>query len=78
VTQHEQFDVLGQIRSDKHRQQAEQAPDQPVDQTQQHCEMLPATTLIPQQNPSSQLETEFPRGTGPVGACNSKCVKMIL
>jgi hypothetical protein len=63
VAQHEQIGILGQIRPDQHRQQAEQAPHQAVDERQQHLEMVPATLLIPQQNPSSQHETEFPTGT---------------
>ena len=53
VAQHEQLGVLGQVRPDQHRQQAEQAPHQAVDKRQQHPEMVPATPLIPQQNPSS-------------------------
>jgi hypothetical protein len=65
VAQHQQLGVLGQIRADQHRQQAEQAPQQPVDELQQHPEMVPATPLIPQQNPSSQHETGFPSGTPP-------------
>ena len=64
VAQHEQLGVLGQIRPDQHRQQAEQAPQQAVDERQQHLEMVPATLVIPQQEPSSQHETEFPSGTG--------------
>jgi hypothetical protein len=52
VAQHEQLHVLGQFRADQRRQQAEQAPHQPVEQRQQHSEMVPATLPIPQQNPS--------------------------
>jgi hypothetical protein len=63
VAQHQQFGVLGQIRPDQHRQQADQAPYQAVDDRQQLPEMVPATPLIPQQNPSSRYETEFPSGT---------------
>ena len=63
VAQHEQLGVLGQIRPDEHRQQAEQAPHQAVDERQNHPEMVPATLLIPQQNPNSHRETEFPSGT---------------
>jgi len=63
VAQHQQLDVPGQVRPDQHRQQAEQAPHQPVDQRQQHPEMAPATLPIPQQNPSSHHETEFPSET---------------
>ncbi|HEV7950142.1 MAG TPA: hypothetical protein VGP24_10270, partial [Glaciihabitans sp.] len=48
----------------QHRQQTEQTPHQPVDQRQQHLEMIPATALTSQQNPSSQHKTEFPSGTG--------------
>jgi hypothetical protein len=61
--QHQQFDVLGQIRPDQHRKQTEQAPHQPIEQRQQHLEMLPATAVIPQQNRSSQYETGFSSGT---------------
>src|SRR5205823_14628670 len=53
---------LGQVRADQHRQQAEQAPHQAVDE-RQHPEMVPATLQIPQQNRSSLHETEFPSGT---------------
>jgi hypothetical protein len=63
VAQHEQLHVLGQIRADQHRKQAEQAPHQLVEQRQQHPEMMPATLPIPLQNPSSHHETEFPSGT---------------
>jgi hypothetical protein len=63
VAQHQQLGVLGQIRPDQHRQQAEQAPQQPVDERQQHPEMIPATPWILQQNPSSRHENEFPSGT---------------
>ena len=51
-------------RPDQHRQQAEQAPQQAVDERQQHLEKVPATLLILQQNPSSQYGAEFPSGTG--------------
>ena len=63
VAQHQQLDVLGQVRADQHRQQGEQEPQQAVGKRQQHAEMVPATLLIPQQNPSSHHETEFPSGT---------------
>ena len=63
MAQYGQLGVLGQVRPDQHRQQADQAPQQPVDKLQQHLEMLPATLPIPQQNPSSRHETEFPIGT---------------
>ena len=49
VAQHEQLGVLGQIRPDQDRQQAEQAPQQAVDERQQYLEMVPVTLLIPQQ-----------------------------
>jgi len=64
VAQHQQLDALGQVRADQHRQQAEQEPQQAVGKRQQHAEMVSATLLIPQQNPSSHHETEFPSGTG--------------
>jgi hypothetical protein len=64
VAQHQHLDVLGQVRADQHRQQAEQEPQPAVGKPQQHAEMVPATLLIPQQNPSSHHETEFPSGTG--------------
>jgi len=63
MAQHQQLGVLGQVRPDQHRHLAEQAPHQAVDDRQQHPEMVPATLLIPQQNPSSHYETEFPSGT---------------
>jgi hypothetical protein len=63
MAQHQQLDVLGQVRADQHRQQAEQAPHQAVGKRQQDPEMVPATLPIPQQNPSSHHETEFPSGT---------------
>jgi len=63
VAQDQQLGVPGQIRPDQHRQQAEQAPHQAVNDRQQHPEMVPATLLILQQNPGSRYETEFPSGT---------------
>jgi hypothetical protein len=57
MAQHQQFGVLGQIRPDQHRQQAEQAPHQAVGERQQHPGMVPAAPLIPQQNPSSRRAT---------------------
>lgn len=63
MAQHEQLGVLGQIRPDQDRQQAEQAPHQAVNERQQHPEMVPARLRIPQQNPSSRREAEFPSGT---------------
>jgi hypothetical protein len=63
MAQHQQLGVLGQIRPGQHSEQAEQAPHQAVHEQQQHPEMVPATSLIPQQNPSSRHETEFPSGT---------------
>jgi hypothetical protein len=62
VAQHQQPGVLGQIRPDQHRQQAEQAPHHEIDERQQHPAIVPATLPIPQQNPSSHYETEFPSG----------------
>jgi hypothetical protein len=75
VAQHEQLHVLGHVIADQHRQQAEQAPHQPVEQRQQHPEMMPATLPIPQQNPSSRHETEFPSGTRPqtIPRSSSRC-----
>ena len=46
----QQLDVLGQVRADQHRRQAEQAPHQPVEQRQRHPEMVPATLPIPHQD----------------------------
>ena len=63
MAQHQQLGVLGQVRADQHRQQAEQAPHQPVKQRQYNPEMVPLTLPIPQQNSSSHHETEFPSGT---------------
>jgi hypothetical protein len=64
MAQHQQLGVLGQVRPDQHRHQAEQAPHQAVDDRQQHPEMVLATLLISLQNPSSRYDTEFPSGTG--------------
>jgi hypothetical protein len=63
VPQHQQLSILGQIRPDQHRYQAEHAPHQAVDERQQHSEMVTASPLIPQQNTSSQRQTGFPSGT---------------
>ncbi len=59
MAQHEQLGVLGQIRPDQHRQQAEQAPHQAVGERQQHPEMVPATPLIPQQTPAHSTRPSF-------------------
>jgi hypothetical protein len=48
MAQHKQLGVLGQVSPDQYRQQAAQAPHQPIDDLQQHPEMVPATPLIPQ------------------------------
>lgn len=42
-----------------------QAPHQPVEQRQQHLEMVPASAVTRQRNASSPRETGFPSGTGP-------------
>jgi hypothetical protein len=63
MAQHQQLGILGQVRPDQHRQQAQQAPHRAVDERQQLLEVVPATALIPQQNHSSQHETGFPSGT---------------
>jgi hypothetical protein len=63
--------VLGPIRPGQHRQQAEQAPQQSVDERQQHPAMVPATPLVPQQKPSSQHEPRFRAGQ----ATTSKCCR---
>jgi hypothetical protein len=55
---------LRQISADQYRQQAGQAPHQPVDKRQQHFTMIAAAALTMHQNPSSQHETVFPSGTG--------------
>jgi len=79
VAQHQQLSVLGQVRADQHRQQAEQAPQQPVDERQQHPEMVLATVLIPQQHPCLHHETELPSGTRSAEAsCHSRCSGGIL
>jgi hypothetical protein len=62
VTEHQQSNVLGQISAYQYRQQAEQAPHQPVDKRQQHLAMVAAAVLIAQRNPSSQHETVFRAG----------------
>ena len=61
VAQHQKLGVLGQVRPHQRRQEADQAPQQPVDERQHHLEMVSATPLIPQRNPSSQHEAGFPR-----------------
>ncbi|WP_433432634.1 hypothetical protein [Nonomuraea sp. CA-141351] len=63
LTEHRQFNILGQIRAHQHGQQAEQAPHQPVDKRQQHLEMVAAAALITQQKRSSLHATVFPSGT---------------
>jgi Protein of unknown function (DUF2637) len=79
VAQHQQLGILGQVRADQHRQQAEQAPHQSVEQRQHHPEMVPATLPTPQQNPSSHYETEFPSGVRlrragfPGSRCRASC-----
>jgi hypothetical protein len=70
VAQHEQLGVRGQVRPGQHRQQAEHASQQAVDERQRHFEIVPATLLISQQNPSSRHAAEFPRGTGSAGECS--------
>jgi hypothetical protein len=62
VAQHQQLGVLGQIRADQHREQADQAPHQPVDERQQHPEMVPATPLLPQQTPAHSTKPSFRAG----------------
>ena len=52
------------IRPNQHCKQAEQAPRQPVEQRQQHLEMVPASAMTPQRNAISPRETGFPSGTG--------------
>ena len=46
VAQHQQLGVLGQVGPGQHREQADQAPHQAVDDRQQHPAMVPATPLI--------------------------------
>jgi hypothetical protein len=48
ATEHQQLNILGQISADQHRQQAEQAPHQPVSQRQQHPATVAAAALIMQ------------------------------
>ncbi|GAA3704304.1 hypothetical protein GCM10022224_082350 [Nonomuraea antimicrobica] len=64
MAEHQQLNGFGQISADQYRQQAEQAPHQPVDKRQQHFTMVAAAFLIMQQNLSSQHDTVFPSGTG--------------
>ena len=47
VAQHQQLGVLGQVRPDQHRQQAEQAPQQAVDERQQHPRDSPSHATDP-------------------------------
>jgi hypothetical protein len=62
MPQHQQLGILGQVRPDQHRQQAEQVPHQAIDERQQHPAMVPATPLIPQRNPSSRHKRSFRAG----------------
>jgi hypothetical protein len=62
VAQHQQLGVLEPVRADQRRQQAEQAPQQPVDDPQQHSEMAPAPPLIPQQTPAHSAKPGFRAG----------------
>jgi hypothetical protein len=55
VAQHEQLGVLRQIRPDQHRQQAEQAPHQPVGKRQHHPRDGPSHAPDPAAKP--QLTT---------------------
>src|SRR5690349_19903450 len=57
----------GQVRSDEHRQQAEHAPHQAVDDPEQHPEMVPATPLILQQTPVHNTRPSFRAGHGTRG-----------
>lgn len=43
MAEHQQLNILGQLRADQHRQQTEQARHQPVNQRQQHLVMVAAT-----------------------------------
>ena len=56
------------IRPNQHCKQAEQAPRQPVEQRQQHLEMVPASAMTPQRNAISPRETGFPSGQAAVGS----------
>jgi hypothetical protein len=47
MAQHEQLGVLGQIRPDQYRQQAQQASQQPVDKRQRHPAMVPSRAPDP-------------------------------
>ena len=78
VAQYEQFDVLGQVRADQHRQQAEQEPQQAVGKRQQHSEMAPATLPIRQQTPAQPRNRVSGRDTvrgrpGPLGLDLAAC-----
>ena len=64
AAQHQQLHVPGQARADQHRQQAGQAPHQPVEQRRQHPEMVPATLPIPQQTPAHTTRPSFRAGQG--------------
>jgi len=57
-----------QIRPSQHYKQAEQPPRQPVEQRQQHLEMVPASAMTPQRNATSRRETGFPSGQAAVGS----------
>jgi hypothetical protein len=64
VAQHQQLGVLGQVRPDQHRQQAEQAPHPPGRRATAAPRDGPSHATDPAAKPSSQHETEFPSGTG--------------
>jgi hypothetical protein len=62
MAEHQQFDVLGQIRPGQHHQQANKAPQQAVNERQQRPEMVPATLPIPQQSPAHSTKPSFRAG----------------
>ena len=64
VAQHQQLGVLGQVRPDQHRQQAEHASHQAVDNRQPHPEMVPATLPLLQQTPARTTKPSFRAGHG--------------
>jgi hypothetical protein len=64
VAQHQQFGVLGQTRPDQHRQEAEQAPHQAIDERQQHTEMVPARDRSHGKTPAHWPKPSFRAGQG--------------
>jgi len=68
VAQHQQLGVLGQVRPDQHRQQAEQAPHPSGRRATAAPRDGPSHATDPAAKPSSQHETEFRAGQDAIWA----------